>query len=45
MQQLLSDDIEIHFVEIPKLVKQWCEEKTKPLGKYICSLDVIITST
>jgi hypothetical protein len=30
MQQLLSDDIEIHFVEIPKLVKQWCEEKLNP---------------
>ncbi|KYG29697.1 ATPase [Bacillus gaemokensis] len=30
MQQLLSDDIEIHFVEIPKLVKQWREEKVNP---------------
>ncbi|WP_242215295.1 Rpn family recombination-promoting nuclease/putative transposase [Bacillus cereus group sp. BfR-BA-01383] len=30
MQQLLSDDIEIHFVEIPKLVKQWREEKINP---------------
>ncbi|WP_235190150.1 Rpn family recombination-promoting nuclease/putative transposase [Bacillus gaemokensis] len=29
-QQLLSDDIEIHFVEIPKLVKQWREEKVNP---------------
>src|SRR6478736_2035158 len=26
-QRVLSDDIEIHFVEIPKLVKQWREEK------------------
>ncbi|GLV67127.1 hypothetical protein Bmyc01_57960 [Bacillus mycoides] len=30
MQRLLSDDIEIHFVEIPKLVKQWREEKVNP---------------
>ncbi len=30
MQQLLSDDIEIHLVEIPKLVKQWREEKVNP---------------
>ncbi|PEK69888.1 ATPase [Bacillus pseudomycoides] len=29
-QQILSDDIEIHFVEIPKLVKQWREEKVNP---------------
>lgn len=29
-QQILSDDIEIHFVEIPKLVKQWHEEKVNP---------------
>jgi predicted transposase/invertase (TIGR01784 family) len=30
MQKVLSDDIEIHFVEIPKLVKQWHEEKVNP---------------
>jgi len=30
IQQVLSDDIEIHFVEIPKLVKQWREEKVNP---------------
>ncbi|MDC0705880.1 MULTISPECIES: Rpn family recombination-promoting nuclease/putative transposase [Priestia] len=29
-QRVLSDDIEIHFVEIPKLVKQWREEKVNP---------------
>ncbi|HHQ2481162.1 TPA: Rpn family recombination-promoting nuclease/putative transposase [Bacillus cereus] len=29
-KQILSDDIEIHFVEIPKLVKQWREEKVNP---------------
>ncbi|WP_242217610.1 Rpn family recombination-promoting nuclease/putative transposase [Bacillus cereus group sp. BfR-BA-01380] len=29
-QKILSDDIEIHFVEIPKLVKQWREEKVNP---------------
>ncbi|MFD0769208.1 Rpn family recombination-promoting nuclease/putative transposase [Bacillus sp. CGMCC 1.60114] len=29
-QQVLSEDIEIHFVEIPKLVKQWREEKINP---------------
>ncbi|WP_041488966.1 Rpn family recombination-promoting nuclease/putative transposase, partial [Bacillus pseudomycoides] len=29
-QQILSDDMEIHFVEIPKLVKQWREEKVNP---------------
>uniref|UniRef100_UPI00402ABA31 Rpn family recombination-promoting nuclease/putative transposase n=1 Tax=Bacillus sp. DX2.2 TaxID=3073452 RepID=UPI00402ABA31 len=28
--QVLSDDMEIHFVEIPKLVKQWREEKVNP---------------
>uniref|UniRef100_UPI00333E3A2A Rpn family recombination-promoting nuclease/putative transposase n=1 Tax=Bacillus cytotoxicus TaxID=580165 RepID=UPI00333E3A2A len=26
-QQVLSDDIEIHVVEIPKLIQQWREEK------------------
>lgn len=29
-QQILSGDIEIHFVEIPKLVRQWREEKVNP---------------
>ncbi len=29
-QQVLNNDIEIHFVEIPKLVKQWREEKVNP---------------
>ncbi|HDR7959300.1 Rpn family recombination-promoting nuclease/putative transposase [Bacillus wiedmannii] len=29
-QKLLSDDIEIHIVEIPKLTKQWHEEKVNP---------------
>ncbi|MBC6975135.1 MULTISPECIES: Rpn family recombination-promoting nuclease/putative transposase [Bacillus] len=29
-QNLLSDDIEIHVVEIPKLMKQWREEKVNP---------------
>lgn len=29
-QQVLNEDIEIHFVEIPKLVKQWREEKINP---------------
>ncbi|PEP98147.1 Rpn family recombination-promoting nuclease/putative transposase [Bacillus toyonensis] len=29
-QQLLSDDIEIHIVEIPKLLQQWHEEKVNP---------------
>ncbi|MDM5186042.1 Rpn family recombination-promoting nuclease/putative transposase [Bacillus sp. DX4.1] len=29
-QQILSNDIEIYFVEIPKLVKQWREEKVNP---------------
>lgn len=29
-QQILSNDIEIHFVEIPKLVRQWREEKVNP---------------
>ena len=29
-QRVLSDDIEIHFVEIPKLMKQWREEKVNP---------------
>jgi predicted transposase/invertase (TIGR01784 family) len=29
-KQVLSDDIELHFVEIPKLVKQWREEKINP---------------
>lgn len=28
--QVLSDDMEIHFIEIPKLVKQWREEKVNP---------------
>ncbi|MGG5739518.1 MULTISPECIES: Rpn family recombination-promoting nuclease/putative transposase [Bacillus cereus group] len=29
-QKLLSDDIEIHIVEIPKLTLQWHEEKVNP---------------
>lgn len=29
-QQIISNDIEIHFVEIPELVKQWHEEKANP---------------
>lgn len=29
-QKLLSDDIEIHIIEIPKLTKQWHEEKVNP---------------
>lgn len=29
-QQLLSDDIEIHVIEIPKLMQQWREEKVNP---------------
>ena len=29
-QKLLSDDIEIHIVEIPKLTEQWHEEKVNP---------------
>ncbi|MDC2867939.1 Rpn family recombination-promoting nuclease/putative transposase [Bacillus sp. BP-3] len=29
-QKLLSDDIEIHVVEIPKLMQQWREEKINP---------------
>lgn len=29
-EQLLSDDIEIHVVEIPKLLQQWREEKVNP---------------
>ncbi|WP_410991205.1 Rpn family recombination-promoting nuclease/putative transposase [Bacillus cereus] len=29
-QKLLSDDIEIHIVEIPKLLQQWREEKVNP---------------
>ncbi|KAA0803912.1 Rpn family recombination-promoting nuclease/putative transposase [Bacillus sp. JAS102] len=29
-QELLSDDIEIHIVEIPKLTEQWHEEKVNP---------------
>lgn len=29
-QQLLSDDIEIHIVEIPKLLQHWREEKVNP---------------
>ncbi|MBG9580981.1 ATPase [Bacillus thuringiensis] len=29
-QNLLSDDIEIHVVEIPKLMAQWREEKVNP---------------
>lgn len=29
-KQLLSDDIEIHVVEIPKLLQQWREEKVNP---------------
>ena len=28
--KLLSDDIEIHIVEIPKLIQQWREEKVNP---------------
>ena len=26
----MSDDIEIHIIEIPKLTKQWHEEKVNP---------------
>ncbi|MGM7432274.1 Rpn family recombination-promoting nuclease/putative transposase [Bacillus pacificus] len=29
-QKLLSDDIEIHIIEIPKLTTQWHEEKVNP---------------
>ena len=29
-QKLLSDDIETHIVEIPKLTEQWHEEKVNP---------------
>nr|MBS9407806.1 Rpn family recombination-promoting nuclease/putative transposase [Streptococcus oralis] len=29
-QKLLSDDIEIHIIEIPKLTEQWHEEKVNP---------------
>ncbi|OTX43960.1 ATPase, partial [Bacillus thuringiensis serovar shandongiensis] len=29
-QTLLSDDIEVHIVEIPKLLQQWREEKVNP---------------
>lgn len=29
-QKLLSDDIEVHIVEIPKLLQQWREEKVNP---------------
>ncbi|EEM57411.1 hypothetical protein bthur0007_46950 [Bacillus thuringiensis serovar monterrey BGSC 4AJ1] len=29
-QKILSDDIEIHIVEIPKLTEQWHEEKVNP---------------
>lgn len=29
-QKLLSDDIEVHIVEIPKLMQQWREEKVNP---------------
>ncbi|MED0988523.1 Rpn family recombination-promoting nuclease/putative transposase [Bacillus nitratireducens] len=29
-QKLLSDEIEIHIVEIPKLTEQWHEEKVNP---------------
>ena len=28
--KLLSDDIEIHIIEIPKLTEQWHEEKVNP---------------
>jgi predicted transposase/invertase (TIGR01784 family) len=28
--EALTEDLEIHFVEIPKLVKQWREEKVNP---------------
>ncbi|PFE59442.1 ATPase, partial [Bacillus cereus] len=28
--KLLSDDIEVHIVEIPKLLQQWREEKVNP---------------
>ncbi len=39
MQQLLSDDIEIHLVEIPKLVKQWREEKVNPWeNSFVCCM-------
>ncbi|MED1599163.1 MULTISPECIES: Rpn family recombination-promoting nuclease/putative transposase [Bacillus] len=29
-QRMLSDDIEVHVVEIPKLMQQWREEKVNP---------------
>lgn len=29
-QKPLSDDIEVHVVEIPKLMQQWREEKVNP---------------
>nr|WP_257143200.1 Rpn family recombination-promoting nuclease/putative transposase [Bacillus cereus] len=29
-QKLLSDEIEIHLIEIPKLMQQWQEEKVNP---------------
>ncbi|PEA01766.1 Rpn family recombination-promoting nuclease/putative transposase [Bacillus cereus] len=29
-QKLLSDEIEIHLIEIPKLMQQWREEKVNP---------------
>ncbi|PHC12532.1 ATPase [Bacillus toyonensis] len=29
-QKLLSDDLEVHIVEIPKLLQQWREEKVNP---------------
>ncbi|HDX9614809.1 TPA: PD-(D/E)XK nuclease family transposase [Bacillus toyonensis] len=29
-QQVLLDDLEIHFIEIPKLLQQWREEKINP---------------
>ena len=29
-QKILSEDIEIHIIEIPKLTEQWHEEKVNP---------------
>ncbi|KZE03318.1 Signal transduction histidine kinase [Bacillus mycoides] len=44
-QKLLSDDIEVHIVEIPKLLQQWREEKVNLWeDSFVCSLVIIITS-
>ena len=29
-KKILSEDIEIHIIEIPKLTEQWHEEKVNP---------------